>query len=59
MRCKNCGKQVRMFGDTWYHYWRVSDPELVTVPAGNAQCSWRVRPGEVTHAEPEEAAEAS
>ena len=52
-KCVNCGKTVREFGGTWYHYWRVTDPELVTVPAGARECSWRVAPGEVTYATPE------
>jgi hypothetical protein len=53
-KCVNCGKVVRKFGDTWFHYWRVSDPELVSVPAGSRECAWRVRPGDTTFAEVDE-----
>ena len=59
MKCRNCGKRVRQFGGVWYHYWRLPDDKMVTVPAGNRECSWRMEPAEVTtHAEPGEAEEA-
>ena len=54
MKCRHCGKQVRLFEGKWYHYWRVRDADLVSVPAGARECGWRVRPGPVTYADPDD-----
>ena len=55
VKCCHCGRRLRLFGETWHHYWWVRDLSAPGERAlrGTPVCAWEGFPaGELVFAEP-------